>query len=126
MLTRIEALADAISYYNQSHDLDSPAYKNRNPGNLKAFSFRHIRDDDGRRVFNSLLDGYQALLFDIRIKAQGKSHAKLGDGTISSLMKAYGHDGIAVGAYIAKRVRKALGDESIKSDTPITYFLEVV
>jgi hypothetical protein len=127
MLTRLEALADAISYYNQAHEPTSPAYRNRNPGNLRAFSLRHVHDEDGHRIFNSILDGYQALLYDIKIKASGNSHSKLKklDPTLNDLMRTYGHSGVKVGDYIAKRIRKALGDETITGDTLLSFFMVI-
>lgn len=65
ILNKLEVLADAIAYHNLAHESDSAAYQNRNPGNLQAFSFKHPRDENGKRIFNSYLDGYQALLFDL-------------------------------------------------------------
>lgn len=124
MITRIEALADALAYYHRSHEPDSQAYKNRNPGNLKAISFKNAKDENGLRVFNSILDGYQALLFDLRIKCSGRSRAyKFGDNpTIESLLLAYGQ-GKPAAKYIAKQITKSLNLE-IKLDTPLGFFLE--
>ena len=123
MKNKLEALADAISYINLAHEPESPAAQNRNPGMLKAFSLNHIRDAGGHRVFNSVLDGYQALLYDLRIKISGKSHARLPENaTIMDLLHVYGHS-IETARSVAKRVRKAL-NEPITADTPLSFFRE--
>lgn len=124
ILNRLEALADAISSYNVAHDPTSPAYQNRNPGLLKAISLKHARDEHGHRLFNAFIDGYQALLYDLRLKASGASFAKLPDNaTINDLMRAYGHNGALVGQRIAKYVSKALQTE-VHATTLIVFFLE--
>jgi len=124
MITRIEALADALAYYHKSHEPDTIAYRNRNPGNLKAISFKNAKDAEGLRVFNSVLDGYQALLFDLRIKCSGKSRAYRFDEnpTVESLMLAYGQ-GKPAAKYVAKQITKALNFE-VRLDTPLGFFLE--
>jgi len=124
ILNRLEALADSIAFYNNSHDPLSPAYQNRNPGLLRAISLKHSRDENGARLFNAFIDGYQALLYDLRLKAAGESYAKLDpDASINDLMRAYGHSGALVGQRIAKFISKALGVE-VKATTALTFFLE--
>lgn len=124
ILNRLEALADALSSYNVAHDPTSPAYRNRNPGLLKAISLKHARDEHGHRLFNAFIDGYQALLYDLQLKASGQSYARLpANATINDLVKAYGHTGALVGQRIAKYVTKALQIE-IHATTPLAFFLE--
>jgi hypothetical protein len=123
ILNRLEVLADAISYNNKAHEPETPAYQNRNPGNLLAFSFKHPRDEQGRRIFNSFLDGYQALLYDMRLKCKGESRARVTSAsTLKDLMKSYGHEDLTA-RYIAKRIRKVLNLE-VTELTPLTFFLE--
>lgn len=124
MITRIEALADALAYYHKSHEPDSQAYQNRNPGNLRAISFKHPRDEKGQRVFNSVLDGYQALLFDLKIKCSGQSRAYkfATESTLETLLAAYGQPKPAA-KYVAKQITKALNFE-VRLDTPLGFFLE--
>jgi hypothetical protein len=125
ILNRLEALADAIAFYYLAHDPVTTAYQNRNPGMLRAISLKHARDENGYRLFNAYIDGYQALLYDLQLKASGKSFARLPDNaTINDLMKAYGHTGALVGERIAKFVRKALQNSDIAATTPLTFFLE--
>lgn len=124
ILNRLEVLADAIAYHNQAHEIDTAAYQNRNPGNLIAFSFKHLRDADNRRIFSSILDGYQALLFDLKVKCSGKSRANMPENpTITDLMKSYGQT-VSTARMIAKRIRKALNSE-VTADTPLTFFMEL-
>lgn len=124
ILNRLEALADAISFYHKAQDPESPAYQNRNPGMLKAISLKHPRDEAGHRLFNAFIDGYQALLYDLRLKASGTSFAKLPpEATINDLMHSYGQHGALAGRYIAKFITKALQAE-VTATTPLSYFLE--
>ena len=124
ILNRLEALADSIAYYNNAGDPTTPAYQNRNPGLLRAISLKHARDEAGYRLFNALIDGYQALLYDLKLKVSGESFARLPkDATVNDLMIAYGHHGALVGQRIAKFITKALQTE-VKSTTPLTFFLE--
>jgi hypothetical protein len=124
ILNRLEALADSIAAYNLAHEPTSAAYQNRNPGLLRAISLKHSRDELGHRLFNAYIDGYQALLYDLRLKASGQSFAKLPlNATINDLMKSYGHHGALVGQRIAKFISKALATE-IRATTELTFFLE--
>lgn len=124
ILNRLESLADAIASYNNAHEPTSAAYQNRNPGLLKAISLKHSRDEAGHRLFNAFIDGYQALLYDLRLKASGQSFAKLpANATINDLMRSYGHVGALVGQRIAKYVTKALGVE-VRATTELSFFLE--
>lgn len=74
-MSPIEALADAIMAYNEwipkgaSREIPngSRSWRNRNPGNLRAYTASHMRDKEGYRVFASLTDGFQALIADIHL-----------------------------------------------------------
>jgi hypothetical protein len=76
MVSRLEALADSIVHYSKWSDPESLAYQNRNPGELLAVSPKHPRDVDGKRIFRSFMDGYQALIFDLAIKCSAVAHAR--------------------------------------------------
>lgn len=116
-MKKIEALADAIQKYSGALEPDSGGYEARNPGLLRAFSAKHARNADGLRIFNSWLDGYQALLFDLQVKISGKSRSKVdGDSTLRDLMRSYYlPDGTA--DYIAKFMRRALKNDAITAKT---------
>lgn len=124
MLKRLEALADAIARYTGWYDPESPVYQNRNPLALKAHSPQHPRDINGLRQFQSVLDGYQAGLFDLSIKCSGKSRTRLKpESTLLDLMLAYGHPA-TMADYVAKYLKRALQDSTISKTTQLSYFLE--
>lgn len=123
-MRRLEALADAMMHYSGYSNPDSGAYRARNPGLLKAYSMRHQRDDGGYRVFQSFVDGYQALLYDLQIKCQGRSRSRLTpDSTLIDLMRAYGLPDTQA-SFVAKYLKKALVDESVSAMQPLSYFNE--
>ncbi len=123
MLNKLEVLADAITYYSGYHNPKSSTYGIRNPGRLRAFSARHPRDLDGLRIFQSHVDGYQALLYDLEVKCKGLSRSKLtGESLLMELVQVYGHKPSAATA-ICKFIRRALDDEDIKESIEIKYFV---
>jgi len=119
----LEILADALIYSTGTFDPQSPAYIARNPGMLPAISPKQPRDEHGKRVFRSFIDGYQALLYDLRIKCAGKSKAGLKQGaTLSDLVCVYGHPR-ATAVSVALFIRHALGGANITERTPLSYFI---
>jgi hypothetical protein len=125
-MRKLEALADSIIAYNGSNDPMSPLYKGRNPCGLKAFADKHTKDALGNRTFKTWLDGYQALLFDLKVKCGGKSHNKAltPQSNLAALAKSL-YMAESTGPYLAKFLKKALDDESITKDTHIGTFMEV-
>lgn len=124
MLSRIDALADSLMRLNGYHDPTSLAYKNRNPGNLRAFSPKHTKDENGYRVFKSFSSGYDNLIQDLLIKCSGKSHAHLTpEDTLVNLVQCYGQPRLAAD-YIKKFLRRALGDENITMHQPLGWFVQ--
>ena len=122
-MDRLEALACAIASHNDWLEPDSIAFKLRNPGMLKAFKLTQPMDAEQNRIFESMVDGFQALLFDLRTKCSGRSRSKLKqESTITDLMAVYGH-GFSVAATVALYLRKALGDPEITDKTPLSFFL---
>lgn len=118
----LEAIAEAIAQTSGYHTPDNPLYAARNPGGLPAAP-SHTRDESGRRVFASVLDGLQALLFDVEVKMQGKSRAKLKPtNTLADFAVAFGQPATAAQAW-SKFLRRALHDDKITHKTPIEYFL---
>jgi hypothetical protein len=112
----IEAIADAIMKF-EGWAPGSKSYRNRNPGNLE--------DSNGNyHVFQSLVEGYSALLSDLRAKFQGKTKTGLGpDSTLIQLMMKYAPptDNNPTQAYtdfICGWVTKALGI-TVTQDTPL-------
>jgi len=123
VVSRLEALADAIVHYSGWDNPESELYQDRNPGGLKAFSPKHARDLKGLRVFKSLTDGYQALLFDLAIKCVGRSntHLKI-ESTLRDLICALGFPGTTA-QYVARFLRRALRDDTISEKTQVNYFV---
>jgi hypothetical protein len=119
---KIEALAEAIMAYS-GYAPGSHLWKARNPGGLKAFSLKHESDEHGNRVFASLLDGLQALVFDLNLKLSGKSKVRLkATSTLADLAASYGKPATTGDAW-AKFLRKAL-DADFNRKTPLSYFTE--
>jgi hypothetical protein len=120
---KLEALAEAVAYYSGYREPGSALYTARNPGGLKAYKPTHERDADGNRVFDSLLDGLQALFYDTRLKLEGQSAARLQPSDrLEAFAEAHGQPGTAAAAYL-KFLRKALHSD-LDSKLTISFFLE--
>lgn len=119
----IEAVAEAIIRTSGYWNADNPLYDARNPGGLLAFSATQSKDANGNRIFASVLDGMQALIYDVGLKLEGKSRARLRpDQTFADFAAACGlpNAGVAWSAFL----RKALHDSTISPKTPIEHFLK--
>ena len=131
-IKRIEALADAIAFLNNAHDPKSEAFQLRNPGMFKVYSFKHLASSDnlGRRIFTSYIGGYRFLIQDLTWKCEGSTRAKGNNGKL----KASSHLADLLVAFklnseenlftLVDFLITALGDESIGSETEISYFLK--
>lgn len=117
---RLEALADAIAHVNGYNSPTNPLYQARNPGGLRPTSETHARDAHGNRVFRSVLDGMQALLYDLEIKVNGRLPP---DSTLVDLTKAYHQQAAAAKAW-ARFLKAAMSDDSINPHTVLKQFLE--
>lgn len=121
---KLEALAEAIVCYSGYREPDSVLYKARNPGGLKAIGLVQARDEKGNRTFRSVIDGLQALFYDVELKVTGKSRAQLKpESTLIDLSSAYNLP-ITTATAWARFLRAALSDSTISSKTPLSYFLE--
>lgn len=121
---KLEALAEAIIHYSGYTDPGSTLYDARNPGGLKAMGLVQARDDKGNRIFNSVLDGLQALFYDVELKVTGKSRAALKPISILIDLSASYNLPITTATAWSRFLRKALHDDSISATTPLSYFLE--
>jgi len=127
MLSRLEILVDAIAFHNNLSDPESLAYKLRNPLLVKSFGRpgKHEIDEEGRRVFSTIVAGYRACIFDIQLKVSGKSRAGLNtDNTVEHLLGTYGIKGPAAVGRVVKFLRKAASYQELSGNTPLSYFLE--
>ena len=119
---KIEALAEAVIRYSGYLEPSSDLYLARNPGALKSTSMRHVKNEKGYRIFNSFIDGVQALLFDIDLKITGKSWAKLQPtSTLRDLALSYSLETTTATAW-ARFLRAALRNENISGETELQYF----
>lgn len=126
MTTKLEILVDAVGWHNNLNDSDSDAYRLKNPLLVKSFGRpgKHEIDNQGRRVFDSLISGYRACLFDLSLKIEGKSRAGLKPtDCLENLLGSYGITGPAATERIVKFLRKALKDQTVSGKTPLSYFL---
>jgi hypothetical protein len=127
MVSKIEALIDAIALHNRANSPESPVYQLRNPLLLRSFAvgLRHETDDDGHRVFNSVLAGYKAAIYDVAIKVGGKSRVRLKpDHSLKDLLGVYGVLAPDTVKSAVNFLRRALADPSIRHDMPIAYFYD--
>jgi hypothetical protein len=121
--TYLEALAEAVATYSGYFDPASPLYAARNPGGLKA-SGRQAADSKGNRTFRSVIDGYQALFYDVELKVSGRSRARLlPTSTLIDLSIAYNLPILTATAW-ARFLRKALNDTTLSAHTPLSHFKE--
>jgi hypothetical protein len=121
-MTKLEALALALAHLNNFHDPESVAFRNGNPGLLKAFALKHKMDGDQIRIFDSFLDGYQALLYDLKTKCSGRSRSKLKPASaLTDLLHVYGHTEIE---RAVKFLKAALQKSDVSEKTFLSFFLE--
>jgi hypothetical protein len=126
MTLRSEILVDALAAVNGWHDPTSVCYKLRNPLLIRSFARpgKHEIDDNGRRVFISLLDGYRAALYDINLKLTGQSRAGLKPtDTLTNLLAVYGVTELGGIKYVVNYLRRALGVDGISATTPLSFFI---
>ena len=128
-VSKIEYLCDAIAEYAGSHDPRSKAYKLRNP--LALRETRLVTGEGGKKViqtgemrsFRSWINGYEAGLFDLKLKCSGKSQSGVSQySSISDLTRYYGmRDEAAKG--VADYLSFALEDQQISPETKLFVFL---
>ncbi len=124
MITRLEALADAITDISGYHTPESAVYKARNPGALRAYSQTVLSDLDNYRVFSSFRAGYDALIFDLKTKCAGKSHTHLETtSTLKELILTNGFEPALV-KKVVNFLRRALEDQEFSEATTLSFFLE--
>ena len=124
---KIESLVDALGFIHGMHVPSSLAYQLRSPLLIKSFAKpgKHVLDPEGRRVFPSLLSGYKASEYDMKLKVQGQSRAGLQPtDRIRNLFGVYGIKDLAEVDKGINFLRHALQDDTISRDTPLSYFIE--
>lgn len=128
MIDRIEALVDAIAHLKGSlSNPDSDLYQIRNPLGLPSFSRpgKNEIDDQGRRVFTSVLAGLRASIFDCELKCKGTSRAGIKvDDKLENILRVYGVDSKLGMDQVIKFLKRALKNQEISRQTPLSWFLE--
>ena len=128
MITRIEALVDAIAHLKGSTtNPDGELYQIRNPIGIMSFSKpgKNQIDETGRRVFSSWLAGYRAACFDVSIKISGKSRAGIKtDDLLENALRVYGITELGGQQAVVKFLKRALKTQDIKTTTPLKWFLQ--
>ena len=127
MVTRLEALFDAIASLKGFSNPDSVAYQLRNPLLVQSFSRpgKNEIDDDGHRVFTTALAGIRAGQFDLELKVKGESRAGVKKtDLLENLLRVYGLVEIGGQQQVVKFLKRALKDDTITRTTPLTWFLE--
>lgn len=85
----LDALAGAI-YRFEGDGPGMRAQRNCNPGNLRPQSTDQARDDEGYRIFQNFVTGYNALLHDLASKIIGQnSHGLNMDSKLIDLFSVY-------------------------------------
>ena len=125
---KIEALVDALAHLlGSSTNPDGELYAIRNPTGLISFSLpgKGEIDPQGRRIFKSWSAGYHAACYDARIKISGDSRAGIKkDDKLENFLGSMKVDQKAGQQQIVKFLRRALKDQSITVETPLSYFRE--
>ena len=123
---RVEALVMAIGHlHGWSHNPDSPSYQMHNPLMVRSFALpgRHEINEEGVRVFKSSLAGLKGCIYDCSLKVAAQSRAGLKeDDKLANLLRVYGISQVLGQKQVVRYLRRALSDESISVDTPLSYF----
>ena len=120
---KTEALAEAVAHVSGYQIPGSPLYVARNPGGLKAYMGK-AANAEGQRLFSSVIDGLQSLIYDTQLKLGGMSRACLQPSdTLQDFAASHGQPTTAADAY-AKFLRRALNDDSIHKKLELRYFLD--
>ena len=127
MITRIEALFDALASIRGWNNPDSVCYQLRNPLMVKSFSKpgKNEITEDGYRVFTTQLAGIRAGLFDLDLKVRGKSRAGVKENDLlENVLRVYGITELGGQQAVVKYLKRALKTQDIKTTTPLKWFTE--
>lgn len=126
-VSRIEALLDSISSTKGWTNPDMAPYRLRNPLMLRDFALpgKNEVDENGYRVFDTLLAGYRAGLYDLEIKCKGGSRCGIkAHDPLDNLLRVYEISELGGQQAVVKFLKRALKDDSINRNTPVNWFVE--
>lgn len=125
-MIRFEALVLAIGKMNGSFDdPDSRAFKLCNPLLLKTWRPEKKFDSENYRIFSSVMGGFKAGVADLQAKCSGKNNRLTLENTLRDLLAIFGFSNEASVRKIVLFLRRALQDETISLNTPISWFQEI-
>jgi hypothetical protein len=127
MANKIDMLVLAIADCNGCFAPGTVSFELCNPLLMRSFAApgKHETNVDGLRVFPSLISGLKAAGFDCALKISGKSRAGLKPtDKIENLLRVYGITNPGGVSKTISYLRRALKDQSVSKDTPLSYFLE--
>jgi len=124
-MIRIEALVLAIGKMNGFFDdPESKAFKLCNPLLLKTYRPEKKVDSENYRVFSSVMGGFKAGIADIQAKSSGKNNRLNANNILKDILAVFGFTNEQTQKKIVLFLRRALQDESISTNTPLSWFLE--
>jgi hypothetical protein len=126
-MSKLEHLVNAIARLNGLLDPESECYRLKNPLMLRSFALpgKHEVDLNGIRIFQSVLNGYKAAMFDIDLKASGKSRANAGPtSTLEQFLRCYEIKTPGAVDNVVSFLRRALQDQTLSKNTLMSYFTD--
>lgn len=87
-MNKLDRFCEAIMQY-EGWKPGSRSFRNSNPGNLRDSPFK-LGMDGGMCTFKTFADGWNALVFDVKCKATGRTRTSLsGDSTMRDFFDIY-------------------------------------
>lgn len=127
----IDAIALAIFKFEGDKPGDR-AYRNCNPGNLRATGNGESHDAQGYRTFPLFVAGYRALMLDLECKISGHNVHELGpESTLLDLFRVYApsddHNAPAnYSRFVADWLRRTYVTSAITNETRLRHIYEIV
>ena len=124
-MQRLEMFVLAVGRMNGFvDDPESRAFKLRNPLLLRTYRPEKKCDSEHYREFSSLMGGFKAGIADLQAKCNGKSNRLTVENTLKDAFAVYGFQHEATVRKLILFLRRALLDENISMNTPISWLME--
>ena len=125
MSNKFEILALAISKQTGAFDNpDSKAFFLQNPLLLKAYRPEKKVDAEHYRIFTTMMGGLKAGIADLQAKCSGKNHRLTPDNSLKDMLSLFGFATDSAVRPVVLFLKRALKDESISANTPLSWFNE--